>query len=524
MQVRKIPVTRTMARVQPIIARKNVAAYARVSTDRDEQQSSYETQVSYYENMIRERADWNFVNVYTDEGISGTSTAHREGFKQMIQDALDHKIDLIITKSVSRFARNTVDSLTTIRELKEHNVEVYFEKENIWTFDGKGELLLTIMSSLAQEESRSISENVKWGARKKYEEGTYKIPYGNLMGYTRAEDGGVKIVEEEAEVVRLIFRMFLEGSTYTDIKNYLESQGIKTKFGKDVWQRSVIKDMLTNEKYKGDLILQKVYTPDFITKKQVKNKGAIPSYYISNSHEGIISVEDFDKVQKLIKERKYRYGKERLGCNTPFPFSHRVQCATCKSWYTRSVATQRSKKKVPGWICWKNKYESDQRCPSHRIQESVLEEEFVNALNELLLQKEEILAEWSDKFDRVYSTEKLKTKVEKIQTRMDKIAEKAEKLIKENPSNFNEAYNALLEEYEELEREHAKLNAKIRDMEYEGDRMQHYLELLGKLEHVDEFDGDLVRAMVDKVMVYKNKSLEFYFVGKKRIHRDPVEK
>ncbi len=233
MQVRKIPVTRTMARIQPIIARKNVAAYARVSTDRDEQQTSYETQVSYYENMIRERADWNFVNVYTDEGISGTSTAHREGFKQMIQDALDHKIDLIITKSVSRFARNTVDSLTTIRELKEHGVEVYFEKENIWTFDGKGELLLTIMSSLVQEESRSISENVKWGVRKKYEEGSYRIPYGNLMGYTRAEDGGVKIVEEEAKIVRLIFKMFLEGSTYTDIKNYLESQHIKTKFGRD---------------------------------------------------------------------------------------------------------------------------------------------------------------------------------------------------------------------------------------------------------------------------------------------------
>ncbi len=153
-----------------------------------------------------------------------------------------------------------------------------------------------------------------------------------------------------------------------------------------------------------------------------------------------------------------------------------------------------------------------------------MEKEFVNALNELLLQKEEILAEWSDKFDRIYSTDKLKTKVEKIQTRMDKIAEKAEKLIEENPSNFNEAYTALLQEYEELEREHAKLNAKIRDMEYEGERLQHYLELLQKLDHVERFDGDLVRAMVDKVMVYKNKSLEFYFVGKKRIHRDPVEK
>lgn len=154
----------------------------------------------------------------------------------------------------------------------------------------------------------------------------------------------------------------------------------------------------------------------------------------------------------------------------------------------------------------------------------MLEREFVNAVNELLLQKEAILAEWNDKFDRIYNTDKLKTKVDKIQTRMDKIAEKAEKLIEENPSNFNETYNELFQEYEELEREHAKLNAKIRDMEYEGDRTRHYLELLQKLYHVDTFDGDLVRAMVDKVMVYKNKSLEFYFVSKKRIHRDPVEK
>lgn len=524
MQVRKIPVTRTMARVQPIIARKNVAAYARVSTDRDEQQSSYETQVSYYENMIRDRADWNFVNVYTDEGISGTSTAHREGFKQMIQDALDHKIDLIITKSVSRFARNTVDSLTTIRELKEHNVEVYFEKENIWTFDGKGELLLTIMSSLAQEESRSISENVKWGVRKKYEEGTYKIPYGNLMGYTRSEDGGVRIVEEEAEIVRLIFRMFLEGNTYTDIKNYLESQHIKTKFGRDKWDRNVIKQMLMNEKYKGDLHLQKVYTPDFITKKQVKNKGAIPSYYITNSHQGIISAEDFDKVQKIIKDRKYRYGKERLGCHTPYPFSHRVQCAICKSWYTRSVTTRSNGKKVPVWLCWKNKYESDQRCPSHQVQESVLEREFVNALNELLEDKQSILNEWSEKLDATYNTEKHQIKADRIQVRMEKIAEKAEKLIEETPANFNEAYNQLLIEYEQLEKDHAKLAAKIRDMQYEGERSQHYLELLQKLDHVDSFDGDLVRATVDKVMVYKNRTLMYCFVGGRKIKREPVKK
>ena len=225
--------------------------------------------------------------------------------------------------------------------------------------------------------------------------------------------------------------MFLEGRTYTDIKNYLESHGIKTKFGRDKWDRNVIKQMLMNEKYKGDLILQKVYTPDFITKKQVKNKGAIPSYYVTNSHQGIISAGDFDRVQKMIADRKYRYGKERLGRRTPFPFSHRVQCAICKSWYTRSVTTRSNGKKVPVWLCWKNKYESDQRCPSHQVQESVLEREFVNALNELLEDKQSILNEWSEKFDATYNTEKHQIKADRIQVRMEKIAEKAEKLIEE---------------------------------------------------------------------------------------------
>lgn len=520
MQVRKIPVTRKMVRSQPVITRRKVAAYARVSTDRDEQQSSYETQVSYYENMIKERADWNFIKVYTDEGISGTSTSHREGFKAMVEDALAGKIDLIITKSVSRFARNTVDSLTTIRELKEHNVEVFFEKENIWTFDGKGELLLTIMSSLAQEESRSISENVKWGVRKKYEEGTYKIPYGNLMGYTRGEDGGVKIVEEEAKIVRLIFQMFLEGYTYASIKRHLEANGIKTKFGKTNWDRNVIKQMLMNEKYKGDLVLQKVYTPDFITKKQVINDGAIPSYYVTNSHEGIISAEDFDKVQKIIAERKYQYGRDHVGNNTPYPFSHRIQCAACKSWYQRCTWTSRGKEpaKKPVWMC-SRKYEGDYICSTPILKESVLEEEFNQALEELLKDKEAILAEWEDKFVRTYSTEKLQSKMDKIQDRMDKIAQEAEDLVAESPANFNERYAALLAEYEKLEKEHAFLAAKIRDLQYEGDRTATYLQKLRELDHVDKFDGDLVRAMLDKVMAYRNGNLAFYFVGKKRIVR-----
>ncbi len=206
-----IPATRSKYTAAPINSRKKrrVAGYARVSTDHEEQQTSYEAQVDYYTSYIKGREDWEFVSVYTDEGISATSTTKRSGFNKMVEDALAGHIDLIITKSVSRFARNTVDSLTTIRKLKEHKVECYFEKENIWTFDSKGELLLTIMSSLAQEESRSISENVTWGQRKRFADGKVTVPFKRFLGYDRGEDGNLVINEEQAEIVRKIYGMFL---------------------------------------------------------------------------------------------------------------------------------------------------------------------------------------------------------------------------------------------------------------------------------------------------------------------------
>ncbi len=243
--------------------RRRVAGYARVSTEKEEQQSSYEAQVDYYTKYIKERPDWDFVFVYTDEGISATNTKKRDGFNQMIKDALDGKIDLIITKSVSRFARNTVDSLTAVRKLKAANIEIYFEKENIWTFDAKGELLITIMSSLAQEESRSISENVTWGWRKRIADGKVSMSYGQFLGYEKGADGTPQIVPEEAKIVRLIYTMFLQGKTPTAIAKHLTAQGVPTPGGKEKWQCTVVESILTNEKYKGDALLLKTFTTDF---------------------------------------------------------------------------------------------------------------------------------------------------------------------------------------------------------------------------------------------------------------------
>ena len=222
----------------------------------------------------------------------------------MIEDALAGKIDLIVTKSVSRFARNTVDSLVTIRKLKEKGVQVYFEKENIYTFDGKGELLLTIMSSLAQEESRSISENVTWGQRKRFADGKVNLPYKNFLGYRKGADGFPEVVPEEAVIVRRIYSRFMEGLTSGAIAKELIADGIPTPSGKLRWQSSTVESILKNEKYKGAALLQKCFTVDFLTKKKKINEGEVPQYYVEHSHEPIITPEEFDKVQTELARRK----------------------------------------------------------------------------------------------------------------------------------------------------------------------------------------------------------------------------
>ena len=314
------------------VTKRKTAGYARVSTDSEEQLTSYEAQVDYYTNYIQSRPEWEFVKVYTDEGISATDTRHRDGFNEMIQDALDGKIDLIVTKSVSRFARNTVDSLSTVRKLKEKGVEVYFQKENIFTFDSKGELLITIMSSLAQEESRSISENVTWGKRKRFADGKVSLAYSCFLGYKKGEDGQMEIVPEEAETVRLIYRMFMQGKTPYAIAKYLTEQEIPTPTGKSEWRHRTVENILTNEKYKGDARLQKAYTVDFLSKKRKKNEGEVPQFYVEGSHDAIISPSEWQLVQLEMKRRRAA-GKSSC-CS---PFSIKLKCGDCGAYFGSKV-------------------------------------------------------------------------------------------------------------------------------------------------------------------------------------------
>ena len=284
--------------------KKRVAAYARVSTVQEAQQHSLELQIDYYTNFITNHTDWEFAGIYSDHGVTGTSYENRKGFQRMIEDAKAGKIDLILTKSVSRFARNTVDSLSVARELKSCGTEVYFEKEDISSLDPQAELMFTIMSSLAQEESRTLSENIRWGKKRSMEAGKVSLGWSNFLGYEKGPDGLPKIVPSEAKIVRKIYRLFLAGESYGKIAKRLTAEGVLTPARKQTWTPMAVRRILINEKYKGDALLQKTYSKDFLDRKIHINHGERPQYYVKNSHPAIISPEMFDKVQELIKNER----------------------------------------------------------------------------------------------------------------------------------------------------------------------------------------------------------------------------
>lgn len=375
-RVTELPATMNRFTASPIecMKRRRAAAYARVSTDHEDQMTSYAAQVDYYTNYIQNRSDLDFVRVYTDEGITGTSTAHRNGFRQMIADSLAGDIDLIITKSVSRFARNTVDSLSTIRLLKAHGVECYFEKENIRTFDSKGELLLTIMASLAQEESRSISENCTWGQRKRFADGKVTVPFSRFLGYDRGPDGALVINEKEAEVVRRIYRMFLQGETTYGIAKRLTEDGIPTPGGKAKWSRPVVQSILTNEKYKGDALLQKVFTVDYLTKKKKLNAGEIPQYYVEGDHEPIVSPEMYETVQAEFDRRRQHKAKS----GDADIFSGRIICGCCGGFFIPKVWHSTNNYRKVIWQCG-NRFENYNNCTSPHLVEAEIKLIFVRA-------------------------------------------------------------------------------------------------------------------------------------------------
>lgn len=493
--------------------KRRVAAYARVSTDSDEQLSSYEAQVDFYTRHIKNNPEWEFVNVYTDEGISGTNTKKREGFNQMVTDALDGKIDLILTKSISRFARNTVDTLTTIRKLKEKGVEVYFEKENIYTMDAKGEVMITIMSSLAQEESRSISENVTWGKRKSMADGKFSLAYKHFLGYEKGEDGLPRIVEKEARIVRDIYRMFLDGKTIRAIADCLTENGIPTPMGKEKWSVSTVKSILTNEKYKGDALLQKTYTADFLTKNIRKNHGEVPQYYIKDSHPAIIDPETFDLVQKEIERRRPNRHKLHRGS----PFTARIICGDCGGYYGRKVWHSSSQHRKYIWRC-NQKYEAETACSTPNLDESTIKATFVKAFNQMLGGKEQYIARFEEMLPLLADTSKLDEQLAETQNRHDRLIDNLRHYIEENTrrvqdqKEYNRRFSELDTECKKAEEEIAVIQKELLAQSGKKEQICRCLDELRECGDIlEEFDLSLWNSMVESVTVYADKKLVFLF-------------
>ena len=495
------------------ITKRRVAGYARVSTDSEEQQTSYAAQVDYYTNYIKSRDDWEFVKVYTDEGISATNTKHRDGFNQMISDALDGKIDLIVTKSVSRFARNTVDSLTTVRKLKEKGIEVYFQKENIYTLDSKGELLITIMSSLAQEESRSISENVTWGQRKRFADGKVSLPYKIFLDYKRGENDMPEVVSEEAEIVRLIYRSFMEGMTPCKIAKTLTDKKIPTPAGKEKWQSSTIESILTNEKYKCVALLQKKFTVDFLTKKTKINEGEVPQYYIEHSHEAIIPPDEFELVQAEFLRRK-ALGKQY---NSKSIFAARIICGDCGNFYGSKVWHSTSKYRRVIWRC-NHKFDGTCQCNTSHLYEDTIKEKFLSACNQLFANRSEILENCRMMQELLTDCSELDEKWKAVTQEMEIVAELTRKYIMENSmtvknqEKYNAHYNALVERYEKARARAVYLQQQKEERLAKRDLIGGFIsELAHRKELLTEFDEKLWIALVEHVTVFQDGRLVFCF-------------
>ena len=507
-----------------------VAAYCRVSTTLEQQEGSYEAQVSYYTEKIKNNQNWKNAGIYADDGKSATNTKKRDDFNAMIEDCMAGKIDMVLTKSVSRFARNTVDSLQTIRKLKEKNIAVYFEKENINTLDGTGELLITILSSQAQEESRNLSENTKWGITRRYENGIISINHKKFMGYTKDEDGELIIVPEEAEIVRRIFRMYLEGSSILEITRALEKDKIKTATGKDKWHPGVIEKMLVNEKYMGDALLQKTYTVDFLTKKRVKNNGIVPQYYIEDNHEAIIPKELFYKVQEekarraslnksVVTRKANKLKKEKSKFSSKYALTEILVCSECGHPYRRQVWSKYGQKSAV-WRC-ENRLKNGAKANckhSPTLKEEPLHNAIMTAINSVVEDNGDFIGAFRENVIRViggYSTRNIPTEYDE---KIESLQKEMLTLIEENAKqgavakDFDDEYKRISEEINELKKAKIRL---VREKKQADRYEQRLMEMDSTLKtvrpQVREFDEDLVRRLIMTIKVNKGERLQIQF-------------
>ncbi len=372
-----------------------VGAYCRVSTDHEEQIGSFENQVEYYTRLIEENPDYELIDIYADEGISGTGTKKRPGFQRMLAACREKKVDLILTKSISRFARNTADCLKYTRELKDLGVTVRFEKEGIETTDATGELLFTILSSLAQEESRNISENTRWGIQRRFQQGVPHISTTNFMGYDKNAEGQLVVNPDQAQIVKRIYREFLEGWSCTEIAHHLCDDQIPGVTGRACWSACTIRRMLRNEKYKGDLLMQKWYTVSYLTKELAVNDGKYDQYYVHHAHEAIIDEEQWEAAQEeLTRQMDYRekYHLRESGMSGGGQFNGRIVCGNCGELYIRRYYHGA---KQPIWRCRRAEPRYGGICQSESIAEKYLQQVMIISWNTLVQKRAALYSKWS---------------------------------------------------------------------------------------------------------------------------------
>ena len=502
----------TVTVIQPTITEEKstvirCAAYCRVSSDSEDQLNSFMAQLKYYENFLADSKTETLINVYADEGVTGTSEDKREEFQRMMRDCRKGKIDRIYTKSISRFARNTKDCLKNIRELKSLGITVFFEKENIDTANMPDEMMITIMGGLAQEESVSISQNVQWSIRKRMQNGTYNVssmPYG----YTK-ENGNFTVNSGEAEVVRRIFREFLSGKGFNTICRNLNNDGI-LKNGKS-WDKKTIRYILTNEKYIGDCLWRKKITENVFPFKKSKNTGQAEQYYVVNDHEPIISREDFEAVQELIEIKSECFGNKIIHT---YPLSKKMICGNCGSIYKR----KRSNNKIY-WACSKHDLNADD-CSSKWISEHKIYDAFVTLQNKLSHHYRQILVPLQIALQDL----KLRrfndnSNVMEIHKEIAKLKEQTHVLARLKTKGFldNAKY---LEQTAELNAKVNKLQSELKKITHleDEDEMLSQIDMLidyfEKTENpITDFDESAFEFLIEKIIVISQNALEFHVIG-----------
>lgn len=488
--------------------RLRVAAYCRVSTEQEQQQNSYEAQVTYYTQYIQNNPNWEFAGIFADDGKTGTNTEHRDDFQRLLEECRKGNIDLIITKSVARFARNTVDSIVTIRELKAMGIAVYFETEHINTLESQGEMLIAVLSSQAQEESHSISTNVTWGFKRKFEKGEIQVNYKWFMGITKDVNGRLVIDEKEAAVVRNIFFWYLRGDSCEEIKRKLEQRGIKTVSGKDKWSSSTILSMLSNEKYMGDALLQKTYTPDFLTHKREVNMGQRKQYYVENALPAIIP----KSIYYMVQQEKARRAKVRGGYSSQYALTERLVCGECGKLYRRTTWSnpRRKQEKKVVWRCTNRLKHGTKFCKdSPTMEEESLHRAIMKGLAEVLYSDDEMEFKEELKQDVLNAMadlcggttpEEIDLIISNLQQELLKYAALAAR-EDINSRKYDDKFKMIAKQIEEMKNQKTDLEKlNVKKSEYEG-QIREIDQFMEGLKRADEYDDILVRQMVKEIRV-----------------------